>query len=138
MMKAYLGIKFHPDNRNRDMIDLISQVLGSCGFETVCIRRDIEKWGDVHLSPDELMAKTFEVICSCQLTVIDLTEKGVGLGIEAGYAYAQRIPVITIAREGSDISSTLQGISRDVYLYRNAGDLSRFFSRLRVAGDRTT
>jgi len=49
------------------------------------------------------MIKTFEVMCSCHLTVIDLKEKGVGLAIETGYAYAQRIPVITIAREGSDI-----------------------------------
>ena len=84
------------------------------------------------------MIKTFEVICSCHLTVIDLTEKGVGLAIETGYAYAQRIPVITIAREGSDISATLQGISRDVYLYRSSDNLSGFFSRPEVSGGRTT
>ena len=132
MMKAFLSIKFHPDNRNRETIDLISQVLISCGFEAVCIRRDIEKWGDVHLLPNELMTKTFEVIRSCRLTVIDLTEKGVGLGIEAGYTYAQGIPIITIAREGADISSTLQGISQDVYLYSGSDDLQRFFSGLRV------
>ena len=77
-MKAYLGIKFHPDNRNRDTIETVSQALESCGFETVCIRRDVEKWGAVHLSPHELMTRTFEVIRSCHLVVIDLTEKGVG------------------------------------------------------------
>jgi nucleoside 2-deoxyribosyltransferase len=137
-MKVYLGIKFHPDNRNRDRIDLLSQVLDSCGFETVCMRRDIEQWGDVHFSAHELMTKTFEAIRSCHLTVIELTEKGVGLSIEAGYAYAQHIPVITIARAGSDISSTLQGISRDIYLYRSAADLRRFFSRLKGSGAKTT
>ena len=44
-----------------------------------------------------------EIICACHLTVIDLTEKGVGLGIEAGYAYAQAILVITVTRDESDI-----------------------------------
>ena len=137
-MKVYLGIKYHPDNRNRKTIEIISQALEYCGFEMVCIRRDIEKWGDVHLSPHELMTKTFEVIRSCHLTVIDLTEKGVGLGIEAGYAYAQRVPVITIARKGFDISTTLRGISKDVYLYVSSDDLREIFLKLKASGDRAT
>jgi hypothetical protein len=54
------------------------------------------------------------------------------LGIEAGYAYAQMIPVITIAREGSDISDTLRGISQGVYFYRVPADLRECFMRLRL------
>ena|SRR5579871_2744292 len=130
-MRAYIGIKFHADNSNRQTIELVSHILNSCGFETVCIQRDIEKWGAVTFSPVELMAKTFEVLSSCDLVVIELTEKGVGLGIEAGYAYAQRIPIITIAREGSDISTTLQGISQDVHLYKNREDLLEFIEKQR-------
>jgi nucleoside 2-deoxyribosyltransferase len=129
-MKAYLGIKFHPDNRNRETIEIVSQALEACGFETVCIRRDVEQWGVVHLSPHELMTRTFEVIRSCHLVVIDLTEKGVGLGIEAGYAYAWSIPVAAIAREGADISTTLRGISKAVCLYASAHDLREFFKSL--------
>ncbi len=129
-MRAYLGIKFHPDNRNREMIENICQSLAACRFETACIRRDVEEWGRIYLPPEELMIKTFEVIRSCHLTVIDLTEKGVGLGIEAGYAYAQRIPVITIARKYSDISVTLRGISKEVYLYDDPKELREFFLNL--------
>lgn len=133
-MKAYLGIKFHPDNRNRDTIETVSQAIESCGFETICIRRDVEKWGAVHLSSHELMTRTFEVIRSCHLVVIDLTEKGVGLGIEAGYAYAWSIPVVAIARGGSDISTTLRGISKEVGLYETSHDLREFFKGLRIWG----
>ena len=125
-MKAYLGIKFHADNRNREDIEMISQVLATCGFLTVCIRRDVERWGVVELSPQELMEKTFDVMRSCQLAVIDLTEKGVGLGIEAGYAYACGIPVVTIARTGSDISTTLRGISQACCLYDGPSELQTF------------
>jgi nucleoside 2-deoxyribosyltransferase len=130
-MKVYLGIKFHSDNSNREAIEQIAQALEACGCETICIQRDIEHWGAVRLTPQALMPKTFEVLRSCQLVVIDLTEKGVGLGIEAGYAYAHGIPVITIARVGADISPTLQGISRTSYLYRGSEDLKTFFAAVR-------
>ena len=93
--------------------------------------------GAVQLASRELMSKTFEVIWACQLVVIDLTEKGGGVGIEAGYAYAQRIPVITIARAGADISNTLQGISRETYLYRSVDDLKDFFSSLRLSDEQS-
>ena len=128
--RAYIGIKFHSDDRNRESIEVLSEALASCGYETVCVRPDVEEWGAVTLAPRELMAKTFEIIRACQLVVIDLSEKGVGLGIEAGYAYAQGVPVFTVAREGTDVSDTLRGISRDVFLYRSAADLRGFFAQL--------
>lgn len=133
-MRAYIGIKFHLDDRNRKTIEQLSEVLASCDFETVCVQRDVEEWGAITLSPQELMRETFEVIRSCQLVVIELTEKGVGLGIESGYAYAHAIPIITIARDGSDISNTLRGISQAVYLYRSAADLRNFFKQLKING----
>lgn len=54
---------------------------------------------------------------SNKMVVIDLTEKGVGLGIEAGYAYAKGIPIITMAKKDSDISETLEGISEKIFFY---------------------
>ena len=112
-MRAYISIKYRADNSNRDCIEKISSALEQNGFETVCITRDIEKWGQIELSPQELMQRTFTEIDSSHLIVIDLTEKGVGLGIEAGYAYAKGIPIAVIAKKGSDISATLQGISAE-------------------------
>ncbi|MGD9569999.1 MAG: hypothetical protein AB7V48_17085 [Sedimentibacter sp.] len=69
------------------------------------------------------MKLTFEKIDICDLVIIDLTEKGVGLGIEAGYAYAKEIPIITIAKKGSDISETLLGISKKTFFYNNIEEL---------------
>ncbi len=57
-----------------------------------------------------------------------MTEKGVGLGIEAGYAYAKGIPIITIAERGSDISETLKGISKEIFFYDNIEDLELLLS----------
>ena len=130
MKQAYLGIKFHEDQRNRAQIEMIADALMEAGWGTQVVVRDLEEWGAVQFDAQTLMARTFAVIETCDIVVIDLTEKGVGLGIEAGYAFAKGLPVLSIAREGSDISTTLRGVSEEVCLYRNGADLVSFFREL--------
>ena len=127
---TYLGIKYHSDHRNRDRIALVSAALASAGYETTCVTRDVEQWGAINFSPQELMTHTFAIIEASELCVIDLTEKGVGLGIEAGYAFAKGVPVIAIAQAGANISPTLRGISQAVCLYQSASDLTDFFKKV--------
>ena len=126
-MRVYISIKYRADNSNKNCIEKISSALEQNGFETVCIARDIEKWGQIQLGPKELMQRAFTEIDLSHLIVVDLTEKGVGLGIEAGYAYAKGIPIAVIAKKGSDISTTLQGISQKLFLYDEFDDLTHFF-----------
>ncbi len=116
-MKAYIGIKYHEDYSNKLVVDKISSFFEKKGYETICIVRDIKDNEQTEYTPTELMELTFKKIDTCDLVIIELTEKGVGLGIEAGYAYAKEIPIITIAKRGSDISETLVGISNKVILY---------------------
>ncbi len=131
-MKVYLAIKYHADNANRPRIEGISAALETCGFETVCIARDVECWGQVQLDPAELMARSFAELDGCDVVVVDISEKGVGVGIEAGYAYAKRIPVLTIAARGADVPTTLRGISREVFQYRHFDELVEFFRQVNV------
>ena len=128
-MQAYLAIKCYADNANRSRIEGISTALAACGIRTLCIARDLEQWGALHFDPHTLMQKSFEAIDACDLVVVDLTEKGVGIGIEAGYAHARGIPIVTIAQAGSDISETLRGISDAVWLYEKFSDLEMCFAK---------
>lgn len=125
MKKVYLGIKYHSDHSNKGKIELVSSIVEKCGYSTFCITRDIEKWGQIKFSPTELMHETFKIIESSDIVIIDLSEKGVGLGIEAGYAYSKQIPIITIA-EKQQISTTLLGISRKHFVYDGESDLADF------------
>jgi nucleoside 2-deoxyribosyltransferase len=129
-MKAYIAIKYHPDNSNRPHIEQISEAMARNGIESVCVVRDLERWGEVHFSPEDLMQKSFAAIDACDLMVVDLSEKGVGVGIEAGYAWARGIPILTIARAGADISETLQGISQAVFWYESGDALVELFTRI--------
>ncbi|MCC5910107.1 MAG: nucleoside 2-deoxyribosyltransferase [Clostridiaceae bacterium] len=116
-MKAYIGIKYYEDYSNKMVVDKITSVLEKKGYETICVVGDIKREEQTKYSPYTLMKLTFEKIDICDLVVIDLTEKGVGLGIEAGYAYAKGIPIITMAKKDSDISETLEGISEKIFFY---------------------
>ena len=129
-MQAYLAIKYHPDHSNRSRIEGISAIVHAHNCNTVCITRDIEQWGSIHFDAATLMQKSFEAIDACDLVVVDLTEKGVGIGIEAGYAYAKRIPIFTIAQKTADISETLRGISKQVFLYKRYEDLHQCFEEM--------
>ena len=115
--RAYFGIKYHEDNRNRDEIDSLSVALINDGIETICIVRDVEKWGDVQLSSQELMKITFDEIDKSDFVILEMTEKGVGLGIEAGYATAKGKPVIVLTKEVQTLSNTMQGIANVVIQY---------------------
>jgi hypothetical protein len=44
--------------------------------------------------------------------------------------YHRGIPIITVARKGSDISTTLQGISQQFFPYDNFDELLHFFQTL--------
>ncbi|MBA4495477.1 nucleoside 2-deoxyribosyltransferase [Paenactinomyces guangxiensis] len=126
-MKVYIAIKYFADLRNRDLIEELSAMFEKNGHQTVCVIRDVEKWGVLHFSPQELMKLSLQEIDSCDLVLVDLSFKGVGLGIEAGYAYAKGKPIITIAKKNRDISATLTGISEKICFYRNITDLDVHF-----------
>lgn len=42
-MKAYIGIKYHEDFRNKELVNELSSILGKKGYESFCIVRDISK-----------------------------------------------------------------------------------------------
>jgi len=92
-MKIFISIKYHADHHNRTLIEGIAHALEKHGHETACIMRDVERWGEYKFDPTELMQLTFECIRQCDGVLVELSEKWVGIGIEAGYACALGKPI---------------------------------------------
>lgn len=129
-MRAYLAIKFKEDYSNRPLIEDICRALEKARISMTVMVRDFEKWGENHFAPSEMMRKAFDATEKSDALIIELTEKGVGLGIEAGYASAKRIPIYVIAKTGSDISDTLRGLAREVVFYDAPAELTEKFRSL--------
>jgi len=116
-MNIYFGIKYVADFSNRPLIEHILNLLEAHGHETYCVVRDMEAWGERQYSPQRLMQETFERIGQADVVLIEFSEKGTGLGMEAGYGYAKDKPILVIAREAAEISTTMQGIAAEIILY---------------------
>jgi hypothetical protein len=135
--KVYLAIKFHADHRNRELVDRISRAFEGHGLTIVCAARDIEDWGRVSFDAHDLMQHALDAIRHSTAVVVEFTEKGVGLGIEAGYAAAHGIPVFVLLRPEADVSTTLDGISAEVFRYVDDGSLNNAAARIADATGRT-
>jgi nucleoside 2-deoxyribosyltransferase len=122
-MKIFFVIKFHEDLSNKKEIEEICESLRLAGAEIIVTARDYEKWGGVVLNSAELMRLAFKTTDESDLLLVEFSEKGVGLGIEAGYAYAKGIPIVVIAKKGSDISKTMEGVAKEVIFYEKAEDV---------------
>jgi nucleoside 2-deoxyribosyltransferase len=130
-MKVYLAIKFKEDFSDRQKIESLSDTLESIGISTTIAVRDIEKWGANQVTATELMEFAFKSIDEADMLVIEFSEKGVGLGIVAGYAYARKKPIVIIAKKDSDISTTIQGVARHIIFYDSPSELSGMLKQLK-------
>jgi nucleoside 2-deoxyribosyltransferase len=134
-MRLYIAAKFHSDNRNRPLIEAIADTLKDAGMESVSVVRDYERWGRVALTAENLMAITFRELERCDAIVIDISEKGVGLGIEAGFGFARGMPILVLAQAGHEIPKTLSGIARTIAHYDGPEGVPAALGRaLRVLG----
>lgn len=110
-MRVYLAIKYHADQPNRLLTEGILARLETAASETACVVRDVEVWGEVRGSAKELMSRSFALIDSNEL-ILEPGEKGVGLGIEAGYAYAKGKRIVTIAQSRTGYFGDVTGYLR--------------------------
>ena len=74
-MKAYLATKYYEDFRNKSDIERISNILRLNGFDSFCVVRDHEKWGDVEYDAKELMRLTFRELAKCDFILEAIPKK---------------------------------------------------------------
>ena len=114
-MKAFLSIKFRGDNRNRQEVEKILAVLERLGFEVFCFVRDAENWGVNYFEPAVMMKLTFAQIDESDILIANVTDWPIGVGVEAGYAFARGIPVVCICNEDKKLANTVAGIAKYVF-----------------------
>lgn len=129
-MKFYLGVKFHADLSNKELIEKICRTAEQQKHQIACVHRDLEQWGKISFSLKELMQKTFEMIERSDAVIIEFSESGVGLGIEAGFAAAKNIPVYILLPKGAELSPTLQGICENYFEYETDEEIGQIFETM--------
>ena len=78
----------------------------------------------------EMMTIVFEEIDSSNFIIVELTKKGIGVGVEVGYAFAKQIPIIYIKRKDANHSTTVKGCSDYSIEYENEFHLSEEIEKI--------
>ena len=124
-MKAFPSIKFWGDDRNRQDVEGVIAAIENADVEVFCFRRDAEKWGKIKFEPGEMMSITFKEISKSDFLIADVGDWPIGVGVEAGYAYARSVPVICICQADKKVANTVAGLADNVIRYRDYSDLSK-------------
>lgn len=129
-MKVFLAIKYYQDMRNRNLIEKICTSFENRNCEVFAFARNIQNYGPCKLSGTEVMNIAFNKIKNSDIFVVDASEMSIGIGIEAGVAYSNNVPVYVIAKKGAYVSESIKGISRGFFTYNIPEDISNFNIKL--------
>ena len=123
-----MGLKYRDNHQNMEFIEQTKTNLAEHNIEMYCVERDFEKYGEMHYSEKQLMEYTFSEINKSDALLIDVSEKGIGIGIECGYAYANNKPIYIIVKKGIMISATIKGIATKIIEYEKIKDVAVLLS----------
>lgn len=123
MKKAFLAITY-PTNKKK--VDNIKASIKAAGLSVKCFATDYKKDGQVPLK--ELMRDAFNWMDGCDLILVDMSKISLGIGIESGYAYVKKIPLIAIHKKGTKTSNSMIGIADLVFEYKKYPDITKKIS----------
>ena len=132
MLHSFLALKFHDGDEDRAKVEAIEAALNKAGIEITLMARDVEKWGEAVIPEGKTLMRdyAFPAMRQCDCIIIEFSEKGVGLGMNAGFCYAIGKPIYVIAKTGSDVSTTMANVAEEVIFYEKPEDLIEPFKKI--------
>ena len=122
-MRIFLSIKFWGDHRNQEEVRRIIGIIQDLGHEVFCVVEHAENWGEKTFTPKHLMSMTLNEIDKSDILVANVADWPIGVGVEAGYAYAKEIPVVCICSREQQLPNTISGIASSVIKYVDYAEL---------------
>ena len=120
-MRAYISVSFSGRQQLEKEVATIKAALSANGVKSL-VFVDLYRF-----TPEEevaMMRAALEEIDQCDMLVAETSEKGIGIGIEAGYAKAKGKPVIYVRSAHAEHSTTVSGLSDYRIIYEDAADLA--------------
>ncbi len=119
-MKAYISLSFDKRSSLSQVITVINNCLDSVNITPLVF---VDKYKFAADEEKEMMAAAMQEIDSCDFLIAETSVKGIGIGVEAGYAKAKNKPVIYVRHQEAGHSTTVAGISDYQVIYTSIADL---------------
>ncbi|WP_410221003.1 nucleoside 2-deoxyribosyltransferase [Pedobacter sp.] len=121
-MRAYISVSFSKRKSMDTEITAIVHTLKKFGIESIVF---VDQYLFHSDQEAQMMAQAMADIDSCNLLIAETSEKGIGIGIEVGYAKAKGKPIIYMRKANAEHSTTVSGIADFRIIYTDAGDLEK-------------
>lgn len=72
-----------------------------------------------------MMVTAMQEIDNCDFLIAETSVKGIGIGVEAGYAKGKNKPVVYLRHQQASHSTTVAGISDYQLIYTDSTDLEQ-------------
>lgn len=121
-MKAYISVSVAQKDAVKKYLEAMKSMLQKYAVEPLIF---VEKYKFEKTAEKEMMQQALLDIGNCDLFLAEVSEKAIGIGIEAGYAKALGKPIIYCYKSGSEFSTTLSGISDYTLKYEHVENLKK-------------
>lgn len=117
-MKIFISIKSYKNGSNTNIINLIKDA--------------VKKSGNVSYSfidegyisdKKEMMKLAFKKMDECDMIICEISKCAFGVGVEAGYFYANKKKIVVCQDSKSEKSSAMQGLTDHFFRYNDSNDL---------------
>ena len=119
-MKAYISVSFKNRKLLSSEIDTISKVLTENSIDALVF---VDKYRFQLSQEREMMQKAMEEIDNCDILIAETSEKGIGIGVEVGYAKGKGKTIVYIRQKDMEHSTTVSGSSDFQIIYSDSKDL---------------
>jgi 2'-deoxynucleoside 5'-phosphate N-hydrolase len=125
IMRAYISVSFSRRNFIDKEINAIVDALKELNISSFVF---VDNYKFDLAQEKQMMKQAMADIDACDILIAETSDKGIGIGIEAGYAKAKGKKVIYLRQKDTEHSTTVSGISDYKIIYTNIPDLQQQLS----------
>jgi len=119
-MRAYIAVSYSKRKLVDEEITSIIETLNTFEISSFVF---VDNYKFNASQEKEMMLQAMEDIENCDILIAETSEKGIGIGIEVGFAKAKGKIVIYVRHRNAEHSTTVSGISDFQIVYSNSEDL---------------
>lgn len=119
-MTAYISVSYSKRKSVEHELNTISSTLKAFGITPFIF---VDKYKFESSEEKQMMTQAMSDIDNCDILIAETSDKGIGIGIEVGYAKAKNKTVIYLRQKEAEHSTTVSGISDFQVIYDSPEDL---------------
>lgn len=121
-MQAYISVSY---SKRKVLDDEVNAIIESLNNFKILSFVFVDKYKFVLHEEKEMMRQAMADIDNSNFLIAETSDKGIGIGIEVGYAKAKGKPIIYLRKQNAEHSTTVSGVSDYQIIYQDTLDLKK-------------